>query len=146
MFLRWLIATVALVAAGCGGPRFAPVSGKVTLDDKPLVGAMVSFYPLVDNPTPETAPTSTGKTDANGQFTLEASRSATQPGAMVGRHRVSVTLLTADEGDAPAKVIKRGGPAFYEKVPLKYQGEKSELTFEVPSGGTTEANFPLKSK
>jgi hypothetical protein len=40
------LAACALLAWGCGqsGPKLAPVSGKVTLDGKPLPGGTVSFY------------------------------------------------------------------------------------------------------
>ncbi len=154
MWQRAWLAFVVFAAVGCdAGPKLAPVSGKVTLDGKPLAGATVSYYPITDKPR-ELAPLSSGKTNAKGEYSLETVLKI-QPGAVVGRHRVSVTMLAEvplvaggpDEGDAPAKVIGPGAPTTVkDKVPPKYQGENSELTMEIPPGGKADADFALKSR
>jgi hypothetical protein len=140
---RWVFGSLLLCIIGCGGPSFVPVSGKVTLDDKPLAGATVGFYPLSVKPgTP--APNSSGRTNDKGEYTLTAATSKTK-GAAVGKHRVSITLEPDLTGsDLPANKLPKGGRP--PKLSPTYQGESSELTCDVPSGGKTDADFALKSK
>jgi hypothetical protein len=139
----WVFGTLFFCAIGCGGPSFVPVSGTVTLDDKPLPNATVGFYPLGAKPG---APSlnSSGKTNDKGEFTLSAALSNNK-GAVVGKHRVSITLEPDLIGtsDLPANKLPKGGKP--PKMPAKYQGEGSELTCDVPSGGKSDANFSLKS-
>ena len=72
--LRFLAAGGLLAAVvGCsGGPKFAPVSGVVTLDGKPYAKAVVSFQPIgtADNPNPGRG--SSAYTDENGRFVLKS--------------------------------------------------------------------------
>jgi hypothetical protein len=110
------------------------------MDGKPLVGATVSFYPQT-SPGAEPLDASTGKTDENGKYSLETTKE--QTGAYVGKHRVSITLLSAEVGDSDARRSRRG-PPIRDMVPPRYN-DKSELTFDVPPGGTTQADFPLQS-
>src|SRR5262245_17896545 len=123
--LRLLAAGLALaVAAGCGGRSTASVSGVVTLDGKPLEGAAVSFTPASRDGGGVGG--SYGKTDANGRYTLRTVvTNAT--GAAVGKHRVSISLYKEDPKNPD-------GAGRKELVPAKYNA-KSELTFEIPSGG-----------
>src|SRR5438128_1111674 len=123
MRMRCLSCCVLVFAVGCdAGPKLVPVSGKVTLDGKPLVGATVGFYPQ-NKPSRELGPLSTGKTDDKGEFSLVTVLKR-EPGAVVGQHRVSITLLATvnvDEGDAPSKVIRRGAATTVkDKVPPKF--------------------------
>jgi hypothetical protein len=132
-----------LFAVGCG-PSFAPVSGKVTLDDKPLANATVGFYPL-DVKTGTPAPASSGRTNDKGEYLLEVALTKNKKGALVGKHRVSITMEPDLTGsDLPADKLPKGGRP-PRLLPI-YQGEASELRCEVPSGGKTDANFALKSK
>lgn len=139
----WILCGLLLCGVGCGGPKFVPVSGKVTLDDKPLANATIGFYPLE---VKEGAATfnSSGRTNENGEYTLSAALTKNK-GAVVGKHRVSITVEPDLTGsDAPAnKLPKAGRPT--RLLPI-YMGENSELKCEVPSSGKTDANFALKSK
>jgi hypothetical protein len=110
----------------------------VTLDDKPLANATVVFQP--DSKDKNPGPGSAGKTDAQGQFVLQV-MTGNAKGAIVGKHKVSIT---AYEGGK--EVPSSGSDAVFRKalVPLKYNAQ-TELTFEVPSGGSTQADFDLKS-
>ena len=137
--MRWLLLIGGLMlVAGCGRSNMAPVSGRVTLDDKPLARATVVFQPYSEEKNP--GPGSAGKTDDNGQFTLQLMTGNVQ-GAVLGKHKVSITAY--EGGDEVPSSGSR--PAFRKAlVPLKYNAE-TELTFEVPPGGTTSANFELKS-
>lgn len=148
---KYLPLSVVVLIVGCDtGPHLAPVKGTITMDGKPLVGAGVSFYPETAQPA-ALAPPSIGKTNENGEYTLATIEG--KPGAVVGKHRVSLTQMLPDTGDdpggdAPAKVIKRAPVpgALIDRIPAKYQGNKSELSCDVPSRGRTDANFDLKSK
>jgi hypothetical protein len=130
-----------LLATGCGGPSLAPVSGKITLDGKPLADATVGFYPLGAN----ASITSSGKTNSNGEYTLKTVMDS-RTGAIVGKHRVSITVEPDLVGNTDLPADKLGKIARPPKLPARYQGTESELTCEVPSGGKTDANFDLKSK
>src|SRR5262249_1731154 len=77
----WRGAVALRAFAGWGRSRkveFAEVEGKVTLGDKPLSGAIVTFYP--DDEGAEQLPYARGTTDARGAYTLTAVTG--QPGAM----------------------------------------------------------------
>ena len=128
------------VVAGCNSaPGVAPVSGKVTLDGKPVANVHVTFQPLATAGKEDPGVGSYADTDAEGKYTL-LTVDADKPGAVAGKHRVECNFKNTTDDDreprfrAPAK-----------KLPEKYN-VRSELTFDVPSGGTTEANFDLKSK
>jgi hypothetical protein len=139
MFMRFVAGCLLLGVVGCGGRNIAPVSGKVTLDDKPLANATVIFQPDADVKIP--GPGSVGKTDAQGQFSLQLMTGNTV-GAVIGKHKVSITAYDGG-GDVPSS----GSDMMFQKalVPSKYNAE-STLTFEVPSSGSTGANFELKSR
>lgn len=141
------ILALAPSAAGCGGGEESvptvPVSGVVTLDDKPLAGALVRFEPA-GNQAKEGWTDSSGVTDAEGRYTLDASKGGR--GAVVGPHRVTIDLAPDPEAvDASTE----GAPAPKARpkklIPAKYNSQ-STLTFEVPAGGTDAANFDLKSR
>ena len=117
----------------------SPVSGRVTLDKKPLVNALVSFQPESDAMNP--GPGSQGRTDANGEYSLQMLTKDVK-GAIVGKHKISITAYEGDDGTAPSS----GSDMAFRKalVPRKYNAE-STLYYEVPAGGTTSANFDLES-
>jgi hypothetical protein len=144
MRLRFCVGLVLVVLFGCSSKSYkvAQVSGRVTLDGKPLPKASVTFAPMASKENQNPGPTSHGLTDADGRFTLIFDTSTT--GSVVGKCRVYITTLqtdpAADERDA-------GGPVkrVRDKVPEKYN-QKTELVYDVPAGGTDKANFDLKSR
>lgn len=137
MMRAWAI-VAALLVTGCGS-RTAPVSGRVTLDGKALPRAVVHFFPDTDAPAP--GPGSHATTDADGRFELAL---MTEPvkGAIVGKHKVSITAYEGD--DQP---VSSGSDMVFRKalLPAEYNGD-TKLRFEVPAGGTTSADFELFSK
>jgi hypothetical protein len=137
-----LIGLVVISAFGCGGTRFAPVSGKVMMDGKPLPNASVTFTPVAQPGSTEAGVSSTGKTNQNGEYSLTAATG--KSGAQVGQHVVSISVLNPQIGEGDERP-PRGGWPLANKVPVKYN-EKSELTYDVPSGGGTNADFTLSSK
>jgi hypothetical protein len=139
MRCRSVIALGLLVlTAGCGS-QFVPVSGRVTLDGKPLANAMVVFEPLSDDPNP--GPGSTGKTDKDGRYTLTL-MTGKGSGAVVGLHKVSITAYEGDTGEVPSS----GSDMVFRKPLLgEEHNVNSNWKFDVPAGGSAEANFDLKS-
>ena len=126
-----------LFVVGCGGPRVAPVSGRVTLDNKALTNASVVFEPLSNDKEP--GPGSIGKTDADGKYILQLLTSDTR-GAIVGKHKVSITAYEGDDSVVPSS----GSDMKFRKALLADEyNAKSKLTFDVPAGGATNADFNL---
>ena len=143
MRAQWWIGGLVLVAVGCGDAKhMAPVSGIVKLNGKPLAGATISFEPVENDNGPNRNPTSSGgKTDENGSYELETGTG--EKGALVGKHRVKISLYKQQQ-DPESDARHRSGPMQVDKLPARYN-LKSELSYDVPPGGTTEANFDLKS-
>jgi hypothetical protein len=143
---RYLL-VVAAAALGCSGAskpyNTAAVSGRVTLDGKPLAGARVMFQPVHTLQSGLlSGPESHGETDANGNYSLTTVFK--DRGATVGRNRVMISTRKQERPpDNPDGPIKEIAP---EKVPNKYFTEKAPLYFDVPTGGSSSANFDLTSK
>ena len=128
------VSLVIVFALGCGSSKFAPVSGKVTLNGKALPKAVVTFIPVAEAGSIEAGESSVGKTNDDGQYTLTSTMG--KNGAKVGKHKVSISIQeTRGEGDRSITT---------EKLPKRYN-ENTELTCDVPSGGKADANFELKS-
>jgi hypothetical protein len=125
---------VLLLVAGCDSPDVVPVSGRVTLNGQPLAGACVTLQPTGLGPgeRPEAAG-SVGWTDDDGRFKLRLIEPE-RDGALVGVHIVTITTAESEAGDAAAT---KG-----ERVPKHWRNGSQR--FEVPAGGTREANFDLK--
>jgi hypothetical protein len=140
MHTRFATVILLLLVAGCG-QNVAPVSGRITLDEKPLANATVIFQPNSDDPNP--GPGSQGKTDKNGEFTLKLMKEGSAMGAIVGKHKVTITAYEGHDGSVPSS----GSDMKFAKriVPDEYNA-KSTLTFDVPAGGSASANFDLKSE
>jgi hypothetical protein len=136
-YLPFLTVVLLLGVAGCGKST-APVSGRVTLDNKPLVNATVIFMP--DSAEKNPGPGSRGKTDANGQFSLDL-LTGEGKGAIPGKHVVSITSYEGDD------VIPSSGSdmAFRKAVVPPRYNVKTELKFDVPAAGSKSADFNLQS-
>lgn len=125
-----LLVAVAAAVSGCGGGT-ASVSGVVTLDGKPVEGASVSFAPVSGDGGGIGG--SYGKTDAQGRYELRTVV-GDRSGAAPGKHKVTISLSKPDP--------KNPEGAEKNLIPAKYN-TKSDLTFEVPTGGTDKADFTL---
>lgn len=125
-----LVALLILAATGCSG-GIVPVSGVVTLDGKPVEGASVNFTP--EKPESAGAGGAYGKTDSQGRYSLKTVI-GDKPGTVAGKYKVTISLsrATPNNPDGPEK----------ELIPTKYNA-KSDLTFDVPPGGTDQADFTL---
>ena len=130
---------IALIATGCGGPASdglprEAVSGKVTLDGKPLASGMISFDP--DNTQPN--PVAVGGAITGGAYSITR-----EQGPTPGNYRISIyggAGETIPEGDPgmPPKPTK-------DPVPAKYNA-LSELKAEVKGGTANAFDFDLKSE
>ena len=141
-YLPLVVCLASLVSMGCGNRSYdvAPVSGRITLDGKPLANAQVIFQPIAGaGKNAEPGPGSYGKTDADGRYTLETVEPA-EPGAVVGRHRV--TISTANFSANPADDSAAAMPK--ETLPKSCSNGKMQM--EVPPGGTDKADFDIKSR
>jgi len=150
--MKYVIALVEsgllLFIAGCGesGPRYAPVSGVVTLDGKPYGEAVISFQPKATSTNPNPGRGSAGETDSNGHFVLKTDD--LKNGAVVGKHLIRVQTrgqviqfdpATGSPDNAPPSNLKR------DPIPAEWN-TMSEKEFEVPPGGTDQANFDIVTK
>jgi hypothetical protein len=112
------------------------------MNGQPLAGALVSFQPIAEGTVNAPAPGSTGRTNANGEYSLKSADGRT--GAWVGKHRVSISLVTEQVGEGDARPPRGGWPQT-DKVPPKYNRDSKE-EYTVPSGGTDKANFELTAQ
>ena len=125
---------------GCGGSstyELAGVSGVVTLDGNPVPYTRVTFQPRSSGDPMEAGPSSVAECDDTGRFVLKTIPG--DEGAVVGTHTVRISSLGPPRdlsGDTNV------GPLPVDAFPAQYNTD-STLTFDVPAGGTTEANFPL---
>jgi hypothetical protein len=129
---------VGLLATACSsGPTLYPVTGKVTVKDKPAVGALVMFFPEGgSNTTP-----STGVCGEDGTFTLST---GTGTGAPAGDYVVAVSWpdpkvkyteqqkMMGMTGDAP------------DLLNGAYAKDKTTLRAKVKSEPTTLDPFAIK--
>ncbi len=134
------LSALAGTFAGCGKSAFptAPVSGRLTLNGKPVAGVHVSFQPVAASPSAARAGEgSVGVTDEEGRYELRLIDSD-RPGAVVARHVVRLVAKELRENSAG----DAGSPAANPLPPSSLDGS---LSFEVPPGGTDQANFDLKT-
>jgi hypothetical protein len=130
--LFWFLLLAALVVGCTPKVKTVPVSGRITLDQKPLVGATVTFSPV---DAPDKAPLEGGgKTDDQGTFSLKLTTDNTKVGVPPGNYKVRIALFD-----------REAGPRGVQRVPEKYNSQ-TVLTFTVPAEGTTSANFDLNSQ
>jgi hypothetical protein len=135
----------ALLTLGCSSDPYnvVPVSGTVTFNGKPLAGAHVLFQPVRTGSDIEVGPESVGRTDAQGRFTLTTIEPE-RDGAMVGKHRVSVTIPEEeDRYGGGGESGGRAGPPKYT-LPERYR-LGTELVVEVPPDGHENLELTLVS-
>jgi hypothetical protein len=126
-----------MLPAGCGsGPTPVPISGRVTLDNKPLANATLQFVPVAAAKDNTTQISSVGTTGEDGRYSLTLNTDSNAKGALVGKYKVMITLGAQSTADAR--------PTFHKQLPERYN-RKTELECEVPAGGRDDADFALTS-
>jgi len=136
-----------LLLAGCsgGGRKIVPVSGMVRVNGQPYPNAIVTFQPIAADKDENPGRGSSAKTGPDGRFTLVCDG---QKGAFTGRHRVRISTdvvsePTPKEGFDSDPNWKPG--RMVEIIPPEWH-DLSKHEFEVPSGGTDQANFDIETK
>jgi hypothetical protein len=142
----WLGLCLAIACGACQSERFpiAPVSGTVQFNGQPLANAHVLFQPIAEGTAVEAGPESVGRTDANGQFSLETIEPQRR-GAMIGKHRVSVTIPEEEQrygGGTEDGSVPVGRPKY--TLPDRYR-HGTELVVEVPPDGLDKLELVLTS-
>ncbi|WP_347244323.1 carboxypeptidase-like regulatory domain-containing protein [Thermogutta sp.] len=132
-FVFLLFAALASFSGcGRGGPALGQVEGTVTLDGVPLPGARVIFSPV------DGGRSSMAVTDGSGHYELEFA--AGSKGAVVGKHKVTISTFEAGEKDDSGQLV-----GFVpERVPAKYN-TNTTLEVEVKRGHQV-IDFPLTSR
>ena len=111
---------------GCGGDQIKPVSGIITLDDKPLAGVQVIFAPVEGGRR-----NSVGKTDETGAYSLIYT--IRDDGAITGEYKVLISKR---------KMTKDGE---VETLPAKYNRD-STFRAEVTASGDNKFDYHLESE
>lgn len=138
LFLFSGLIVPALSGCGSNGPPLGAVTGRVTLDGKPLSGAVLTFISQSEKGSP-----SYGGTDEQGHYSLMFTN--TKSGAMVGEHLVEIETTKVSAGEAKELVAQgMAAPAPYVAIPRKYK-KPGALTAHVASGSNT-IDFELTSK
>lgn len=134
MNLNSALMAILVISLGCGsrGPEIASVSGRVTMDGKPLANATIVFSP--ENGRPAGA-----RTDADGNYVLNFTEG--RQGAIPGPNTIQITTVRDAEKDENGKTVVPGSK---ETVPMEYNAA-SKLTFTVEPRKKNIANFDLKS-
>jgi hypothetical protein len=134
-----VLALACLFFVGCGS-EFVPVSGRVTQNGKPVSGAVVTFQPGGKRGAPPPKATgSTGRTDAEGHFSLRVI-SPDKPGAIAGEHTVTISVPKSEGESASAKT------ASSKAKPLPKEWQDGSKRFTVPKDGTDAANFDIQQR
>jgi len=148
--MRLLVAIpLAMFAAGCGtGPSLVSVSGTVTMNGKPLEGAIVQFLPEADNKAGLPAEDVTGPSGNYKAMTKGRS------GVVPGKYKVVVSKTPPASGaiagqfpDDPYMAQLSATPVGNPKAAKKDAGPtKLEKSFdrEITAGGGT-VDFDVKA-
>jgi len=102
-YLLVLAAGLVLLPA-CKRSSIAPVTGRVTCKGKPVADAVLIFSPMPKNENDkESGKAAAASTDADGRFELSTYKRG--DGALIGKHRVAVTLDENARLPCKSKVI-----------------------------------------
>ena len=143
------VTVVFLVATGCGSSsRYAPVSGTVRLNGQPYKDAVVTFQPMATSTNSNPGRGSSAYTDESGRFVLRTDDG--DNGAAIGKHRIRIaTKVGGRMAYDPEKGSPDSGPAgpklSSDPIPRSWNAE-SDKEFDVPPGGTDQANFEIVGK
>ncbi len=146
-----ILILLAACCWGCGEPAdpnipreyaLVPAGGEITLDGKPLAGAVVTFLQ-----TDEEGTTCSADTDEMGQYELSYRG---ETGAAAAHYKVAVSYKVSPDGrplsrnDRMVANMDNGAHLAREQVPPEYSNlGKTELTATIPPQGG-RFNFPLK--
>jgi hypothetical protein len=129
--------TFALIFSGCGSSRdanLAEVSGKVTLDGKPIESGVISFIPAdLSGPT-------AGAEIVNGTYFIGG-----ESGVFISECRVEISALKKTGEKVPTSVDPDDmTDVVTNMVPANYN-TKSTLTAKIEAGENLNVDFSLHS-
>ena len=140
------LSALCIALTGCpASGDFGYVDGTVTIDDNPVEGATIGFYP-------QGGRGSIGVTDSEGHYELLYTNS--QKGAFVGEHKVTIATARQafDPADRPEYEIElddtpqEAVAARKAMLDKSYEDRKTTpLTATVVPGKNPPINFDLKS-
>ncbi|VTS05563.1 hypothetical protein [Tuwongella immobilis] len=145
MILGVAVLSLALLSGCSSEIPVYPVSGKVTLEGKPMMGGgSIAFIPLDNQP----GKTAGGEIAADGTYSLTTN--VPNDGCMTGKFRVVITQVTEQEpestpdGEKPIRKAQTVVP-MSERIGRIYADHRqSPLTAEVQAQSANELNFDLK--
>lgn len=118
-----------------------PVSGRLTVDGKPIANATVCTMPIAESKDEQPGPGSTGVTDANGEFVLKFQATDTDlDGATPGK----VRLVILESDGKKRESSDDTGTAFRHRIPTKYRD--GNVTYDIPEEGTDAMNIEIDGK
>lgn len=147
LFVAACLLAACIGCSGAAGPQTGRVSGRITVNGKPLAGANVNFD-LKEGKSPRVA---TGVTDSDGRYTL--STFGKDDGAVLGKHVVWITMPqkgdaidpnnpTADYGQMMSAAAVGAKPDT-GGIPAKYTSKESSDLIREVKAGTNEINIDL---
>ncbi len=130
-----------LICCGCAESLpVASVSGTITYEGQPLVGASITTQPRAMGNNKNPGSGSWGKTNSEGKYQLEVVEPAIE-GAVIGTHNVTISRASSDEedpwSDDPNVTRDRKWPERFTN---------GSLSLEIPEGGRNDADFHLTAK
>jgi hypothetical protein len=129
-----LVSSAAVLAAGCGGPYDASVTGVVTLDGNAVTSGAVAYIPTSGGPM------AYAEIDEAGQYEVYTGSAA---GLAPGSY--GVTVVSREPPATQRSKLDGPPPPGNLKTPLWYaMAESSPLKFDVEPGDN-EFNLELKS-
>ena len=149
-----VVLMVLFAVAGCGKPTgvsFAPVTGRVVVSGQPLAEGAIHFFP--DESRGTKGPMSTGILQSDGSYTLRGP--GQNVGAIVGNHRVFLSLPLRNQTPTPVPVVVDGevvvqtlprdaGSGTAAGIPKKFlQAETSAWTATVSAGKANVLDFEI---
>lgn len=147
LFVAACLLAACIGCSGAAGPQTGRVSGRITVNGKPLAGANVNFD-LKEGKSPRVA---TGVTDSDGRYTL--STFGKDDGAVLGKHVVWITMPQKGEAIDPNNPTAdygqmMSGAAVGAKpdtggIPAKYTSKKTSDLIREVKAGTNEINIDL---
>lgn len=129
---------LACVLTGCSGsdvPELGHVTGKVTLEGKPLPHVEVVFRP-------EKGRASQATTNEQGEYELKYARDI--KGALIGSHRVYISPLDEEFSGSEEESTKPRQKQKKITIPVKYNANTS--LHEIVKEGENHFDFDLDSK
>jgi hypothetical protein len=147
------IAFCLFLTHGCGTkPSVAPISGIVTFQGRPLVGATITTQPIGAN-SENPGSGSFGRTDDQGRFELELVTPAMK-GAIIGEHRVLISPASSPKAESQSNGSAAVEAAKWKDDPngnrlaagnsWPAQFGDGSLRLQVPPEGAADVRFDLK--